>query len=160
MERKLIIKNKQNNIFVKFWNWGWNIYYDNTELWNYIIVGILTTLVSLGIKYLLLFLILDSSDPFELQLAVIISWIGAVSFAYISNRILVFKSKSKKYVSEIIKFFGGRVLTLFMEMVIMWFFVTLLGLDSNLWVIIITIICQILILIFNYIISKFIVFKK
>lgn len=159
MEKKLIIKGQDNNIFVRFWNWGWNIYYKNTEVWNYIIVGCLTTIVSLGIKYVLLFTILDSKDPLELQIAVVISWIGAVSFAYVSNRIFVFKSKGTDYFKEIIKFFGGRVLTLLMEMVIMWFFVTLLGLDSSLWVIVFTIICQILILLFNYIISKFLVFK-
>lgn len=160
MKKKLIIKGHDKNLLVRFWNWGWNIYYNNPEVWNYIIVGMLTTLVSLGIKYLLLFTILDASNSFELQLSVIISWIGAVTFAYISNRIIVFKSKSKKYLSEITKFFSGRVVTLLMEMAIMWFFVTLLGLDSNLWVVIFTILCQIIILISNYIISKFFVFKK
>ena len=42
----------------------------------------------------------------------------------------------------------------------MWFFVTLLKLDSNLWVIIWTIVAQILVIVGNYIISKLFVFKK
>ena len=42
----------------------------------------------------------------------------------------------------------------------MWFFVTLLGLNSDIWVIIWTLVCQVLITIANYIISKLFVFKK
>lgn len=157
---KLIIEGHDKNIFVKFWNWGWGIYYKNPEVWNYIIVGALTTLVSIGLKYLLLFTILDAANAFELQLSVIISWIGAVTFAYVTNRIFVFNSKSKDVLREIISFFGGRVATLIMEMIIMWFFVTLLGLNSDMWVFIFTLVCQVLIMISNYFISKFFVFKK
>ena len=47
MEKKLIIKNDKNNLIIKFWNWGWNIYYKNPEIWNYLIVGILTTILYL-----------------------------------------------------------------------------------------------------------------
>ena len=159
-KNRLIIEGHDKNPFVKFWNWGWGIYYKNPEVWNYIIVGGLTTVVSIGLKYLLLFTVLDASNAFQLQLSVIISWIGAVLFAYVANRVFVFCSKSKKIFKEIVSFFGGRVLTLIMEMVIMWFFVTLLGLDSDTWVVIFTLICQVLIMIFNYFISKFLVFKK
>ena len=159
-ERKLIIKGHDKNPLVKFWNWGWGIYYKNPEVWNYIIVGALTTLVSLATKWLLLFTILDAENPFELQLSVIISWIAAVTFAYVTNRIFVFKSKSKEYIREITKFFAGRLLTLGMEMAIMWFFVTLLKLNSDTQVLIVTIITQILILIGNYFISKLFVFNK
>lgn len=158
-ERKLIIKG-HNNIFVKFWNWGWNIYYDNPEFWNYIIVGLCTTIVSLILKYLLLFFIFDSGVAVELQASIIISWIGAVLFAYITNRIFVFKSKSKRIINEIFSFFSGRLITLFLEMAFMWFFVTLLGLDTDMWVIIFTLICQVFITLTNYFISKFLVFKK
>jgi len=159
-ERKLIIKGHDKNPFVKFWNWGWGIYYKNPEVWNYIIFGALTTLVSLGTKWLLLFTIFHADNPIEMELSVIISWIAAVTFAYITNRIYVFKSKSKEYLREILSFFGGRLLTLGMEMLIMWFFITFLKLDSNIEVLIITIITQILILIGNYFLSKLFVFKK
>lgn len=159
-KNRLIIEGHDKNPFVKFWNWGWGIYYKNPEVWNYIIVGGLTTVVSIGLKYLLLFTILDAKDAFELQLSVILSWVGAVAFAYIANRIFVFNSKSKEILKEITTFVGGRVATLLMEMVIMWFFVTLLGLNSDTWVVIFTLICQVLITILNYFISKFLVFKK
>src|SRR5574344_2616744 len=94
------------------------IYKKYEEIINYLIVRVLTTLVSLGVKWGLLFTILDPKNAFELQVAVIISWIVAVTFAYVTNRIFVFKSKSKKIIREIISFFGARILTLLMEMFI------------------------------------------
>ena len=138
----------------------WILYHKYEEIINYLIVGGLTTVISLAVKYGLLFTILDASDAIELQSAVIISWIIAVAFAYFANRIYVFHSKSKQYLKEVSGFVAGRIATLIMEMVIMWFFVTLLGLDSNLWVIIWTIVAQVLVVIGNYVISKLFVFKK
>lgn len=159
-KNKLIIEGHDKNPLVKFWNWGWNIYYKNPEIWNYLIVGVLTTVVSLATKWGLLFTILDAKNGFQVQVAVIVSWIGAVIFAYITNRIFVFKSKSKNYLKEISSFILGRVATLLMEMFIMWFFVTLLKLNSDNWVLVFTLVCQVLVTIFNYILSKLFVFKK
>ncbi len=159
-KNKLIIEGHDKNPLVKFWNWGWNIYYKNPEIWNYLIVGVLTTVVSLAIKWGLLFTILDAKNGFQVQVAVVVSWIGAVIFAYITNRIFVFKSKSKNYLKEISSFVLGRVATLLMEMFIMWFFVTLLKLNSDTWVLVFTLVCQVLVTIFNYILSKLFVFKK
>ena len=138
----------------------WDLYLRYQEIINYLIVGGLTTVISLAVKYGLLFTILDASDAVELQVAIISSWIIAVAFAYFANRIFVFHSNSKQYLKEVSGFVAGRIATLIMEMVIMWFFVTLLGLDSNLWVIVWTIVAQILVVIGNYIISKLFVFKK
>ncbi len=138
----------------------WNLYHKYEEIVNYLIVGGLTTLISLAVKYGLLFTILDASNAMELQISVIASWVLAVLFAYFANRIFVFHSKSKEYLKEVSGFVAGRIATLVMEMVIMWFFVTLLGLDSNLWIIIWTIVCQILVIVGNYVISKLFVFKK
>lgn len=138
----------------------WNLYHKYEEIVNYLIVGGLTTLISLAVKYGLLFTILDASNAMELQIAVIASWVLAVLFAYFANRIFVFHSKSKEYLKEVSGFVAGRIATLVMEMIIMWFFVTLLGLDSNLWIIIWTIVCQILVIVGNYVISKLFVFKK
>ena len=138
----------------------WDLYHKYEEIINYLIVGGLTTVISLAVKYGLLFTVLDASDAVELQVSVIVSWILAVVFAYFANRIFVFHSKSKKYLKEISGFVAGRIATLIMEMFIMWFFVTLLGLDSNLWVIVWTIVAQVLVIVGNYVISKLFVFKK
>ena len=32
-------QNDKQNIFIRFWNWGWGIYHKNEEVWNYIISG-------------------------------------------------------------------------------------------------------------------------
>lgn len=137
-----------------------NLYKKYEEVINYLIVGILTTLVSLVVKWGLLFTILDAKNAFQLQVAVVVSWIIAVIFAYITNRIFVFKSKSKKILKEIVSFFGARLLTLGLEMLIMWFFVTLLKLNSNIWVLVWTMMAQVLVIIFNYVLSKLFVFRK
>ena len=136
------------------------LYFKYKEVINYLIFGVLATVVSLGVKYLLLFTILDAANAFELQLAVIVSWLAACTFAYITNRLWVFESKSKEIVKEIAKFFTSRLVTLGLEMLIMFIFVTVLGLNSDIWVIVWTIVAQVLVIVGNYILSKLIVFKN
>ncbi len=136
------------------------LYKEHREIANYLIVGGLTTLVSLVVKYALLFTILDAKNGVQLQIAVITSWIISVAFAYWANRKFVFESKSREYLKEIGLFVSSRIMTLLLDMFIMWLFVTLLKLDTNVWVIIWTIVSQILVIIANYVLSKFIVFKN
>ena len=83
-----------------------DLYHKHEEIINYLIVGVLTTIVSVVIKFGLLFTILDADKPLELQIAVIVSWIIAVLFAYIANRIFVFHSKNKNFFKEISSFIG------------------------------------------------------
>ena len=144
----------------KLFKWGMGLYHKYKEIFNYLVVGCLTTAVSLGTKWGLLFTVLDADDAFELQVSIIVSWICAVLFAYVANRIFVFNSKNKNILKEMFSFFGARILTLVMEMVIMWFFITLLRLNSDTWVVIWTFVTQVLIMVFNYIFSKLFVFKK
>lgn len=136
------------------------IYKKYKEVINYLVFGVLTTVVSLGIKYLLLFTILDAADAFELQAAVVISWIAACLFAYFTNRTIVFKSKSKQVLKEAISFFTARLITLGMEMLIMFIFVTAMGLNSDLWVAIWSVVAQVVVIASNYVFSKLIIFKK
>lgn len=136
------------------------LYQKYEEVINYLIMGGLTTVVNLIVKYALLFTLLDASNPTQLQIAVIISWVVACLFAYITNRMIVFKSKSKKIIKEFISFLGVRVLTLGMEMLIMFIFVTVLGLNSDLWVIIWSLVAQVVVIVANYIFSKLFIFKN
>lgn len=135
------------------------LYIKNKEIVNYLIFGVLTTIVSLATKYLLLFTILDAKNSIQLQIAVVISWIAACLFAYVTNRIWVFESKSEKIILEMFKFFSARLATLGMEMLIMFVFVTLLGLNTNMWVIVWTLVSQVLVIVMNYVLSKVMVFK-
>ena len=81
-----------------------DLYKKYEEIINYVIVGGLTTLVSLITYYVCVLTILNPEDALELQVANIISWIISVSFAYIANRILVFKSKNTNIIKEIVTF--------------------------------------------------------
>lgn len=132
------------------------LYKKYEEIINYIIVGGCTTVVSLGSYYLCVFTVFDPENALLLQAANIISWILAVTFAFWANRKFVFKSKSPKIIEEASKFYGARLLTLFMEMGLMFLSVTVLHFNDK----IMKIISQILILILNYVISKFLVFIK
>ena len=130
------------------------------EIIKYIIIGGITTVIGIGSKWLLLFTIFNADNPVELQCSIIISWILAVSFAYIANRIFVFKSKNDKVLKELISFVSARIITLLLEMALMWLFVTLLKMDSDIEVMVITLIVQVIIQVLNYLFSKLFVFKK
>lgn len=137
-----------------------NLYLKYKEIINYLIFGVLTTIVNLVTKYLLLFTIFDASNALELQITIIISWIVAVLFAYITNKKFVFESTTQNKLKEFVSFVVARISTLLLEMLIMWFFITLLKLNSDLYVIIFTIISQIGVVVGNYIFSKLFVFKN
>ncbi|MBR3156733.1 MAG: GtrA family protein [Methanobrevibacter sp.] len=84
-----------------------------------------------------------------------IAWFLSVLFAYITNRIWVFESKSPNILKEMSLFFGGRIFSGVVDMLLMYTFIDLLVLDSS----ISKIIVQIIVIILNYIFSKLIVFK-
>lgn len=128
----------------------------NREIIMYIIIGGLTTLVSLGSYYLLTLKLLDPNKSIELAIANVLSWIFAVTFAYFTNRIFVFKSKNNKIFNEAVKFYLSRISTLLLEILCMFLLVNILSINDR----ISKIIVQILITIGNYIISKFLVFKS
>ena len=132
------------------------VYKKNEEIINYLIVGGLTTLISLVVYYICVHTFLNPNNGFELQVANIISWIAGVSFAYVTNRIFVFKSKEKNILKECTNFVGSRIITLLLDMFIMFLFVTVFKIDD----LIAKIISQIVVIIGNYIISKLFVFKK
>lgn len=136
------------------------LYKKYKEIINYLIFGGLTTVVNLLVKYALLFTIFDASNSIQLQISIVISWIIAVLFAYFTNRKYVFESKNQNKLKEFINFVVARISTLLLEMLIMWFFVTLLKLNSDLYVIIFTIISQVAVIVGNYVFSKLFVFKK
>ena len=132
------------------------LYYKYEEIISYLIVGGLTTVVSLATYYLLVYTILNPKEAVELQIANIISWIASVTFAYFTNRKYVFKTKDKIYFKEGINFYLSRVSTLLLDMLMMYVFVSVLKFDDK----IIKLIVQIIVIVLNYVLSKFIVFKK
>ena len=98
----------------------------------------------------------------SLAAANIPAWIISVFFAYITNKIFVFESKTndaKGLLKEIGSFFMARVATLGMEEVLTWAGLALFG-DGDLATAIIKVVCQIMVIVANYIFSKLIIFKK
>lgn len=133
-----------------------NLYKKYQEIINYLIVGVLTTVVSLATYYACVLTFLNPDNAFELQVANVISWVCAVAFAYVTNRIFVFKSKSKNFVKEISSFVSARVLTLFSDMLIMFLMVTVMGANDK----VAKLVVQVVVTISNYVFSKLFVFKK
>lgn len=133
-----------------------SLYIRYKEIVNYIIVGGLTTAVSLGSYYVCVLIFLNPRNALQLQIANVISWICAVTFAYITNRKYVFESQNADKIYEVAKFVGARIFTLMIDVVCMALMVSILGLNDKLAKIII----QFIVLILNYILSKIIVFRK
>jgi len=131
------------------------LYLKYKEIINYLIVGVLTTVVSLGVYYLCVLTFLDPEDALQLQAANIISWIAAVTFAYFTNRRFVFESKDERVLREAAKFFAARVGTLLMDMAIMFVGCTLLGFNDK----IMKLVVQVVVTVANYVFSKLLVFR-
>ena len=130
------------------------LYKKYAEIINYLIVGALTTLVSIAI-----YGIFTKIFHVNYMLSNIISWIGSVSFAYITNKIFVFKSKcenKKAILIEIYQFFKYRFLSLIIDILLMYAFVEILNIDDM----ISKIIVQVIVIALNYIFSKLFVFKN
>ncbi len=132
-------------------------YYEKyKEAIRYIIVGGCTTLVSLATYYLCVFTFLNPNVPVQLQAANIISWVCSVTFAFFANRRIVFNSRNKNILGEAVKFYGARVATLLMDMLLMAALVSLLHINDK----IAKILVQAVLAVLNYLFSKYIVFKK
>lgn len=132
------------------------LYKKYKEVINYLIFGVLTTVVSLVVYYASVYTFLNPDNAVQLQIANILSWIAGVTFAYFTNRKYVFESEEQNKVKEASKFVLARVTTLVMDMVIMWLGVTVLHFNDKL----VKIISQVVIIISNYVFSKLFVFKK
>ena len=128
------------------------------EIIVYLIVGVLTTIVSWSCKFLWnKFVFGGPMYPTAMQTFVlsIVTWVSGVAFAYPLNRKWVFKSKGP-WVPECVKFWGSRLSTFFLDMFITEILGPLAGIDV-IWA---TLISAVLVTILNYIISKIFVFKK
>lgn len=99
--------------------------------------------------------VLDGRDAVQLQLANIFSWCGAVIFAYIVNRIFVFQSSKPNIWKEFFSFAASRVITLLLDMFIMYLGASVMEIDYNM----VKLISMVLVTAGNYVISKFWVFR-
>lgn len=132
------------------------LYKKYKEVVNYLVFGVLTTVVALAVYYISVFTFLNPDNAVQLQIANILSWIAGVTFAYFTNRRFVFESNEKNKVKEAGKFVLARVTTLIMDMLIMMLGVTVFHINDK----IVKLFSQVVIIVSNYVFSKLFVFKK
>ena len=125
-----------------------------SEVISYLFFGVLTTLINLAT-----FWILSTVFNLETIAATVAAWIIAVTFAFITNKIWVFKSKTKtnqETTKEAIMFVIARLITLGIEVILMWLMVDNLKQNKLIW----KLLCNVITVILNYLFSKLIVFKE
>ena len=120
----------------------------------YGVFGIMTTIVNL-VVYNLCYYRLGIGNT----ISNVFAWIFAVTFAYLTNKSLVFESKSWAWdvlKREVPAFVSCRVATGIMDIVIMFICVDIMGWHAMLM----KIISNVLVIILNYIFSKLVIFKN
>ena len=132
-----------------------NLWLRYKELFFYAVFGVGATVINI-VSYRVLANIFGKK---YFLIANIIAWILAFIFAFITNKLFVFESKSWEAqiaMKEFVGFLSARLATGILDTVLMWFFVSVISLDDTLSKIII----NILVIIINYDASKFFIFKK
>ena len=138
------------------------------ELITYVIFGVLTTLVNFFAFWI--FTKIFGEDLYLVNNA--IAWVVGVVFAYITNKLFVFDSKSwdlKVITKEITGFLGARIFSFLVEEGGMLLFISILGFGGKSLTLlgftitgqfIVKILLAVIVVILNYIFSKFIIFKR
>lgn len=124
------------------------------ELFSYLVFGILTTLVNIFV-----YALLTKGLDIDYKTSTTLAWIAAVLFAYITNKIYVFDSKSFEWAivaKEFISFLCFRLLSYLLDIGSMILLVEYLVVDD----LIAKIIANVLVVIVNYIASKLFIFKQ
>lgn len=123
------------------------------DILSYLFFGVLTTVVNY-IVYLPCYNMLG----FSAAVSNVIAWVVAVAFAYLTNKPFVFRSNdwsAKTVVPELTKFVGSRVMSGALETGIIFLTVDCLLWNGN----VMKLITSVLVVILNYVASKFLVFK-
>ena len=146
------------------------LYKKHKEIIVYIIFGALTTLVNLVTFYILERAFGSEGNGYIIYNA--IAWVVAIIFAYVTNKLYVFESKSwapKIVIKESVQFLLARVFSFVVEELGLILMVEILSFGDytlNLKVITLTgatiakILLSIIVIIMNYFFSKFIIFKE
>ena len=135
-----------------------DLYKKYEEVISYLIFGGLTTVVSFITYFLFSRLFFTGGTQLDIQISNVLSWVCAVTFAYITNRIFVFKSKNKgqEQLKELISFIGARVFSLVVDIACMFLLTELIHMND----LIAKLIVQVIVIVMNYVLSKLFIFKK
>lgn len=132
---------------------------NDRELVMYIIFGVLTTVVSFASYYAARWAFTSANTT----PSVMISWICAVSFAYITNSLWVFESRAANLfgiVKELALFYASRLFTLGVDILLMFLLVDLTGMSGGRYELGIRVFVAVVVTALNYVLSKVIVFRK
>lgn len=124
------------------------------EMLSYIFFGICTTVVNIVV-----FQACTALLHWNWAVSNVLAWILSVLFAFVTNKLFVFQSKksgSKRFIWEAVTFFAARVLSLGIDMAGMWLLLDCLNVNS----LFSKILMNVVVIIVNYILSKFIIFRK
>lgn len=118
----------------------------------YVVFGVLTTAINYGSYFLL-------AHPAGVSVLAsnVIAWILGVLFAFVTNKLLVFDSKSLRFdlvLKELISFVACRLFSGALDTAIMLVFVNMLHFND----LIIKLASNVLVIIINYVLSKFFIF--
>ncbi len=120
----------------------------------YAIFGLLTTVVNVGVYYLCFSVIALSN-----VVSTLLAWFISVLFAFVTNKIWVFESRSFEAVvllREALSFFSCRLLTGALDLVIMYVAVDVMGWNEMLW----KLISNVIVIVSNYCASRILIFRK
>lgn len=136
------------------------MYFKYEEAVNYLFFGFLAFLVNM-VAYAVAARVLgaDNDKVVLVLVATAFAWVVAVLFAYWTNRRFVFKSHVTDQAGirkEFTSFIGARVVTGIMELVIMYVMVDIADINDM----ISKLVCNVIVIVSNYIFSKLWVFKK
>ena len=129
------------------------------EILVYLIVGGLTTLVSWAAKFLFNYFVYGGAahpDGVQNTILSVVENAAGIAFAYPINRAWVFQSKNPNLLAEAGSFVGSRLVTMLIGWLLNLLLVNVLGFS----VFVGTVVASVFVVIGNYIISKFFVFKK
>lgn len=121
---------------------------------SYLFFGVCTTIINI-VAYNFFYYVMNVSNV----ISNIIAWVIAVLFAFATNKLFVFESKSsggRVIFRELFSFLGCRALTGIFDLGIMYVAVDCLAQNGMLW----KIISNVLVIVLNYIASKLFIFKK
>lgn len=125
----------------------------------YVFFGILTTLVNWLSYIILIGTFGGAQNPAAVVSATAVAQVLAVLFAYVTNRRWVFNNKAhgaKGIAAEAARFFGCRAASFVLDIFIMFVGVSVLFINDSA----VKLISNAIIIILNYALSKFFVFKK
>lgn len=132
--------------------------WQSSEVIRYIFFGGITTVVSWMAKLLWNIIFYQNTKyPTNLQnfILSLVCWTAGVIFAFFTNRKYVFEETSQPFLQEAWKFVASRISTLVLDIIIMQVLCNVICLD----VFISTLIAEVIVVISNYGLSKFLVFR-